>query len=198
MYAASGDSLTSGQVYTVLVFTGALCLVLGYLITWLSPVARKHKSRIAKLDEMLSGWLGVPAKPGFPVVPGIPQRLEEVENSLKVLNIREPKVEQVLKTLTHSVENINKREQDLSLRMEKEHGEKVAMLRQVQHDITNIRMMITYINLDRERKEKLWKESLATQGIITPDDTSGVKPPTLPTQTIDPTHPNEGDRNEVK
>lgn len=61
---------------------GALCLIIGYLANWLSPFARRHKSRVNKLDDMLDDWVGEPARPGFVEVPGIPQRLKAVEDIL--------------------------------------------------------------------------------------------------------------------
>lgn len=68
-------------------------LTLGALI-WalLRPVVRSARSTDKTLQELRRDWFGQEGRPGFPAVPGVPQRLYDVE---KVLMELRPIVERI-------------------------------------------------------------------------------------------------------
>jgi hypothetical protein len=61
-------------------------LTLGALI-WalLRPVVRSARSTDKTLQELRRDWFGQEGRPGFPAVPGVPQRLYDVEQVLMAL-----------------------------------------------------------------------------------------------------------------
>lgn len=161
---------------------GGLCLILGYISNWLSPFARKHRGRVRKLDDMLDDWTGAPSRPGFDEIPSIPARLKSIEDRDERREVTQAVIEHNLADLNRSLGAAHKRLDEFGKTFEQERGDKSARLRQIQHDATQTRMIINYINLDRERKEHAWAEELRKQGLKTPEPT-GPGPARI---TLDP------------
>lgn len=159
---------------------GGLCLVIGYLTNWLSPFARRHRKRVARLDSMLDDWNGYPSRPGFDEIPSVPIRLKSMEDKFEQRETTQLVMEHNISTINKSLDAAHRRLDAFGKTFEQEHGEHIAMLRQVQHDVTQIRMAINYINNDRERKEREWVIKLQEQGLETPHPTGLELPSELP------------------
>lgn len=69
-------SLTVGEIVTTLVAFVALG---AFLITLWRPMRRVTKI----LEQISEDWHGVPARPGFPAIPGVPERLAMLEERSK-------------------------------------------------------------------------------------------------------------------
>lgn len=168
-------TVTVGIYYQIAII-GGLCALIGYLGNWISPFARKHRQRVARLDDMLDGWAGSPSRPGFDEIPGVPTRLKSMEDAFEARAITQTVLEHNVAEINKSLQAAHRRLDALGSTIEQEHGEKIAMIRQVQHDVTQTRLIINYINMDRERKEREWVAKLREQGLTTPD-ASGVEIP---------------------
>lgn len=81
---------------TVVVSLFVVLTVGGLLYAMLRPVMRGVRRTDGTVQELRRDWFGQEGRPGFPPVPGVPQRLFEVEQSLAVLR---PIVERIDKEM---------------------------------------------------------------------------------------------------
>lgn len=82
-------SITVGDIVTTLIAFG---IVLGALWGMTRPVRRTAKG----FEQFLEDWNGVPERPGFDAIPGVPERLRVLER-----NARSDR--QLLETINHEL-----------------------------------------------------------------------------------------------
>lgn len=81
---------------TIFVSLFVLLTVGGLVWVALRPVLRSARRTDKMLQRLTADWFGQDGRPGFPAIPGVPQRLLEVEQALATLR---PLVEQINKEL---------------------------------------------------------------------------------------------------
>lgn len=81
---------------TILVSLFILLTVGGLVWALLRPVLRSARRTDKTLQRLQLDWFGQEGRPGFPAVPGVPQRLFEVEQTLATLR---PIVERIEKEM---------------------------------------------------------------------------------------------------
>jgi len=81
---------------TVMVSMFAVLTLGALLWALLRPVVRSARSTDKTLQELRRDWFGQEGRPGFPAVPGVPQRLFDVEQVLMELR---PIVERIEKEM---------------------------------------------------------------------------------------------------
>lgn len=77
--------MNSVSLGTILVSVFVVLTVGGLVWMMLRPLLRSARRTDATLQELRRDWFGVEGRPGFPAVPGVPQRLLDVEQSLTEL-----------------------------------------------------------------------------------------------------------------
>lgn len=77
--------MSSVSLGTILVSIFVVLTVGGLVWVMLRPLLRSARRTDATLQELRRDWFGVEGRPGFPAVPGVPQRLFDVEQSLMEL-----------------------------------------------------------------------------------------------------------------
>lgn len=93
---------TPGWMNTVSVGTIAVSIFVvltvgGLVWALLRPIVRSARSTDKTLQELRRDWFGVEGRPGFPAVPGVPQRLLEVEQVLAELRPIVERIEREMK-----------------------------------------------------------------------------------------------------
>lgn len=86
--------MNSVSLGTVFVSIFVVLTVSALLWALLRPVMRSARRTDETLQELRRDWFGVEGRPGFPAVPGVPQRLLDVEQALMDLR---PIVERIEK-----------------------------------------------------------------------------------------------------
>lgn len=102
---------------TVLSWAGAIVLIggaLGVLWKLLSPVVKKTKSLLNSLDHFTRDWFGEEAAPGRDKVPGVMERLNNIDGELKhnggsTMKDAVRRIENSLTKITQQVEAMNAR-----------------------------------------------------------------------------------------
>lgn len=102
---------------TVLSWAGAIVLVGGAVgVLWkvLSPVAKKTKALLNSLDHFTRDWFGEEATPGRDKVPGVMERLNNIDGELKhnggsTMKDAVRRIENSLTKITQQVETMNAR-----------------------------------------------------------------------------------------
>lgn len=70
----------------------------GLVWALLRPVVRSARSTDKTLQQLSRDWFGTEKRPGFPAVPGVPQRLLEVEQTLGELRPLVERIEKEMRT----------------------------------------------------------------------------------------------------
>jgi hypothetical protein len=71
------------DITTTATIAGSAVAVIGAAAVTARVAARSLAKVSKKLDQLSEDWYGQPARPGFRAIPGIPERLEMIENQLK-------------------------------------------------------------------------------------------------------------------
>lgn len=88
--------MNSISLGTIVVSIFVVLTVAGLVWVALRPMARSARRIDQTVQELSRDWFGQEGRPGFPAIPGVPQRLLEVEQALAELR---PMVDRIAKEM---------------------------------------------------------------------------------------------------
>lgn len=157
--------MSSVSVGTIVVTLFVLLTVGGLLWALLRPIVRSARRMDKSLQRLMLDWFGQEGRAGFPPVPGVPQRLYDVEQTLATLR---PIVERIEKEMqANGGGSLRDQITKLTVVVEKSEADRIQTVR----DVTEIKGEVAAVTRALENARTL--RALAVRADEDPSSKAG-------------------------